>query len=109
MEVSEAPGPVIGHTKAPRILLSCNQQLSARAVREGGFLYARKGAAMVTVEYMVRAALRRDTVMSRAMLRACGVPVPRALPRPGSIVEVDTFAGMAECFANHGSPMDGRA
>ncbi len=64
---------------------------------------------MVTVEYMVRAALRRDTVMSRAMLRACGVPVPRALPRPGSIVEVDTFAGMAECFANHGSPMDGRA
>lgn len=64
---------------------------------------------MVTVEYMVRAALRRDTVMSRAMLRACGVPVPRALPRPGSIVEVDTFAGLTECFANHGSPMDGRA
>lgn len=64
---------------------------------------------MVTVDYMVRAALRRDTVMSRAMLRACGVPVPRSFPRPGSIVEVEAYAGLAECFANHGSPMDGRS
>lgn len=64
---------------------------------------------MVTVECMVRAALRRDTVMSRAMLRACGVPVPRAFPRPGSIVEAGAYAGLTECFANHGSPMDGRA
>lgn len=79
------------------------------ATARGGFLYARKGAAMVTVEYMVRAALRRDTVMSRAMLRACGVPVPRAFPRLGSIVEVGAYVGLAECFANHGSPMDGRA
>lgn len=64
---------------------------------------------MVTVEYMVRAALRCDTVMSRAMLRACGVPVPHSFPPRGSIVAVNAFAGMAECFANHDSPMDGRA
>lgn len=63
---------------------------------------------MVTVEYMVRAALRCDTVMSRAMLRACGVPVLRPRPRTGSIVLVATYDGVGECFANHGSPMDGR-
>lgn len=63
---------------------------------------------MVTVEYMVRAALRCDTVMSRAMLRACGVPVPRSRPRPGAIVRVGAYDAVAECFANHGSPMDGR-
>lgn len=63
---------------------------------------------MVTVDYMIRAALRCDTAMSRAMLRACGVPVPRSRPRPGSIVEVGAYAGLFECMANHGSPMDGR-
>lgn len=63
---------------------------------------------MVTVEYMVRAALSRNTALSRAMLRACGVPVPRSRPRPGAIVEVGAYAGLCECFANHGSPMDGR-
>ena len=64
---------------------------------------------MVTVEYMVRAALRRDTAMSRAMLRACGVPMPRARPHVGTIARVDVLDGLAECFANHGSPMDGRS
>lgn len=64
---------------------------------------------MVTVEYMVRAALRRDTALSRAMLRACGVPVLRVRLRPGSIVEVGAYADLCECMANHGSPMDGRS
>lgn len=63
---------------------------------------------MVSVDYMIRAALRHDTAMSRAMLRACGVPVPRSRPRIGSIVAVDAYSGLDECFANHGSPMDGR-
>ena len=62
---------------------------------------------MVTVDYMVRAALRCDTAMSRAMLRACGVPIPRRF-RAGSIVCAGGYDGVAECFANHGSPMDGR-
>lgn len=64
---------------------------------------------MVTVEYMIRAALRWDTAMSRAMLRACGVPVPHARPRVGSIARVAELDGLAECFANHGTPMDGRS
>lgn len=62
---------------------------------------------MVTVDYMIRAALRCETAMSRAMLRACGVPVPRRR-RMGSVVRADEYDGIAECFANHGSPMDGR-
>ena len=64
---------------------------------------------MVPVHYMIRSALRWDTAMSRAMLRACGVPVPRTRPRVGSIVRVDAYGGVAACFANHGSPMDGRS
>lgn len=64
---------------------------------------------MVTVEYMIRAALRCDTAMSRAMLRACGVPVPCARPRAGAVVSSEAYAEMAECFRNCGSPMDGRS
>lgn len=62
---------------------------------------------MVTTEYIVRAALRFDTAVSRAFLRACGVPVPP--PRMvGCVVSVETAREMRWCFANHGSPMDGR-
>lgn len=63
---------------------------------------------MVTVEYMIRAALRCDTALSRAMLRACGVPVSRFRCRLGAIVPAEAYDGVAACFANHGSPMDGR-
>lgn len=65
---------------------------------------------MVTVDYMVRAALRRDNAMSRAMLRACGVPVPEPRPLPGRVVLARgrPYEGVAECFANGASPMDGR-
>ena len=64
---------------------------------------------MISIDYMIRAALRKDTAMSRAMLRACGVAVPHRLPPAGSIVRIDKYDGVMECFANHGSPMDGRA
>ena len=63
---------------------------------------------MVSVEEVIAIASRYDTAISCAMLRACGVPVPHARPRIGSIVAVDAYDGMGECFANNESPMDGR-
>lgn len=63
---------------------------------------------MVTVEYMICSALRCDTSMSRAMLRACGIPVPAKMLRVGAVVRVGERADVLECFCNHGSPMDGR-
>lgn len=63
---------------------------------------------MVTIEYMIEVALRCDTIMSRAMLEACGVPQPArpviGRPRKPS----GGYDGVAECFRNLGSPMDGR-
>ena len=47
----------------------------------------------MTPEDLARIALRYDTSMSRAMLRALGVPVPHRKPRPGAIVNVDRYAG----------------
>lgn len=48
---------------------------------------------------LARIALRHDTAMSRAMLRALGIPVPhRAAPR--RIERVDRLDGLRECFAN---------
>ena len=43
-------------------------------------------------------ALRYDTSMSRAMLRALGLPVPHRVPRPGTIARVDRYEGMRECM-----------
>lgn len=48
---------------------------------------------------LVRIALRYDTAMSRAMLRALGVDVPHRVT-PGTIVRVDRYAEVRECFAN---------
>lgn len=64
---------------------------------------------MVSLEYMIRAALRKDTAVSRAMLRACGVAVPHRLPHVGSIVSAGVYDGVMACFENRGSPLDGRA
>lgn len=47
-----------------------------------------------------RIALRYDTAMSRAMLRALGVPVPHR-PRPGTVARVDRYGGIAECMGQH--------
>lgn len=48
----------------------------------------------MTRDELIRCALRYDTAMSRAMLRALGVAVPHR-PRPGTIARVDRFAGAA--------------
>ena len=51
-------------------------------------------------------ARRYDTSMSRAMLRALGLPAPEPAPAPGAVVSVDRYADVLWCFQNHGSPMD---
>lgn len=48
---------------------------------------------------LTRIAIRYDTAMSRAMLRALGVEVPHRV-RPGTIARVDRLEGLRECFAN---------
>lgn len=53
----------------------------------------------MTRDQLARIALRYDTSMSRAMLRALGVPVPRREPRVGAIVSADRFDGLRECMA----------
>lgn len=57
-------------------------------------------------DQLARIALRYDTAMSRAMLRALGVPVPHGVPRRGSIARVDRYDGALECMAQrHGVRM----
>ena len=52
------------------------------------------GAEPMTRDELLRIALRYDTALSRAMLRALGVDVPhRAVP--GTIARVDRYAGAA--------------
>ena len=69
---------------------------------------------MVLRDVMLRCALRYDTAMSRAMLRALGREVPRVRPAPCPVVRVGhearearKYRGLMQCFRNHGSPMDG--
>lgn len=57
-------------------------------------------------EELAMIARRHDTTMSRAMLRALGLPAPEPMPAPGSVVSVDRYDGLLWCFENHGSPMD---
>lgn len=64
---------------------------------------------MVGFAEMVEVASRYDTAVSRAMLRALGAApparrAPRRRRRRGG-----RYAALRECFANLGSPMDGRA
>lgn len=49
----------------------------------------------MTRDDLARIALRYDTVMSRALLRALGVPVPHRA-RSGSIVRADRYAGASD-------------
>lgn len=62
----------------------------------------------MTKAEFVRIALRYDTAMSRAMLRACGYVAPEPMPDPGAKVSVERYGGILECFANRESIMDGR-
>ena len=48
-------------------------------------------------DHLARIALRYDTAMSRAMLRALGIPVPERKPKRGQIVRVDKYAGIDAC------------
>lgn len=67
---------------------------------------------MVTKDYLAQAAMhayrRKGTLMARAMLKALGIDVPPHMPAHGSVVSYESYTEIMECFANHGSPMDGR-
>ena len=52
----------------------------------------------MTREELARIALRYDTQLSRAMLRALGVE-PRVRARGRATAKVDRYEGIAECFA----------
>ena len=52
----------------------------------------------MTRDQLARIALRYDTAMSRAMLRALGIQA-REPARYGVVVSVDRFEGIEECFA----------
>ena len=55
----------------------------------------------------VRIALGYDTLMSAAMLAACGVAPAPARTRVAAPRE-SRYADVRWCFENHGSPMDSR-
>ncbi len=63
---------------------------------------------MITRKVLASIALRHDTVMSRAMLRALGVavrPVGGAVPKPcAKQVRDAKYEDMRWCFENHCSP-----
>lgn len=63
---------------------------------------------MLPLRVIESIALRYDTVMSRAMLRALGVvvrPERHALPKACAKQLPETkYQGMERCFENHGSP-----
>jgi len=59
----------------------------------------------MTRDELARIALRYDTSMSRAMLRALGIDVPHAV-RTGTTARVDRYAGAADLMAQrHGVRM----
>ena len=67
--------------------------------RSGGFFI---WSDEMTRDDMARIALRYDTAMARAMLRALGIAVPH-VPRPGTVQRVDRYDGLLDCFAQrHG-------
>lgn len=63
---------------------------------------------MLPLRVIESIALRYDTVMSRAMLRALGVvvrPEARAVPMAcAKLISDAKYQGMEWCFENHGSP-----
>lgn len=63
---------------------------------------------MVTIDFIARCALSVDTAVSRAFLRALGIPARTPAPPAGTVVSVEAYEGMAWCMRNAASPMDGR-
>lgn len=56
---------------------------------------------------LVRIAMRHDTAMSRAMLRALGVPAPEPASRTEDRQRgAWRYRGTRSCMANRRSPMD---
>lgn len=53
---------------------------------------------MVDRGQLAAIALRYDTAMSRAMLRALGIRVPHRPAEPGTIARVDRYDGVRECM-----------
>ena len=51
-------------------------------------------------EELLAIAIRHDTTMSRAMLRALGVEVPERAPKPGTVVRADKYDGIGLVFKN---------
>ena len=49
---------------------------------------------------LARFALACDTAVSRAMLRALGIPAREPRPNGTVVVSADRYKGMRECFAN---------
>lgn len=61
---------------------------------------------MVKRDELSAIARRYDTAMSRAMLRALGLPAPRVSRRGVPFVRDEVDPEVRWCFENHGSPMD---
>lgn len=61
---------------------------------------------MVQRDELSAIARRYDTAMSRAMLRALGLPAPRVSRRGVPFVRDEVDPEVRWCFENHGSPMD---
>ena len=61
---------------------------------------------MVQRDELSAIARRYDTAMSRAMLRALGLPAPRVSCRGVPFVRDEVDPEVRWCFENHGSPMD---
>lgn len=61
---------------------------------------------MVQRDELSAIARRYDTAMSRAMLRALGLPAPRVSRRGVPLVRDEVDPEVRWCFENHGSPMD---
>lgn len=65
------------------------------------------GASMGIREIAERVALcRARTAMANAFRRALGMRQLWDMPARGSVMSTEAYADMAECFANHGSPMN---
>lgn len=61
---------------------------------------------MVSIDYIRRSAKRNAAhSVARAFLRALGLDPAKYAARSR---ETDAYAGVRECMANRGSPMDGR-
>ncbi len=68
---------------------------------------------MVSLEHIINAAMRSDTVVARAFRKALGLPIPVAMPRrthPQPLRHTEpTRQEILDCFANDESILDRRS